>query len=226
LTEDLIDYIEAPMPYIIGIPRIIWKIIKQDESKIKQINSEAAIFDLNKNKIKFQEIVPDFPIKEIQPIITILQEINTKRMGFCQKNLNEQTDFWQIYSLKLKENFFILYIKLLNGYLKFFTKNNENNLIFDYQKYEGSLEINKKPFLTQFIKTHNFTNFIEKTAESVQQKNEISFFVEGEKIYQNSGEKALDVEISKISQRLLYNYKNVFFEGIFYMKKAYNCKII
>jgi len=58
----MIDYIDAPLPYIIGIPRCIWE--KVTQARIKSLPPDVAIYDIDKKKLIHKEKLPDLP-KEI-----------------------------------------------------------------------------------------------------------------------------------------------------------------
>ncbi len=227
LTMELIEYIEAPMPYIVGVPRFIWKEVKKIKPKAV-LSQEAAIFDLNKGKLTFSDTVPDLPLKDSQPVYKALQEIaeTGKTLQFSHKLHAEHekmvTEYWTVSSLKVKEAFFMMFVKLMGDYLRFFDFGSPGSDTpkFDFENYVNSLDPIRRPFVTALSRTQNFASFIEKTqACCTASRNEVSFFVEGSKVYAAKGEKTLEGEIRKIFDKLFRNYRNVYPNFFFFAAK-------
>ena len=73
LSYSMLDYIDAPMPFIMGVPRSIWKDIKRQRSD--NIPSDIIIFDLDKNKLTCNEQVPDLPPKAAESVYATMLSI-------------------------------------------------------------------------------------------------------------------------------------------------------
>lgn len=73
LTSAMIDYIDAPMPYIVGIPRDIWN--KAKAKKVKTLTSDVAIFDIDEKKLQYKESLPDVPKEVIKVVYEAMQNI-------------------------------------------------------------------------------------------------------------------------------------------------------
>lgn len=73
LSESMIDYIDAPMPYILGVPRTVWKEIKKQKGD--SIPADVVIFDVDKNKLTCSENLPDLPPKAEESVYNSLLSI-------------------------------------------------------------------------------------------------------------------------------------------------------
>jgi len=75
----MIDYIDAPVPYIIGVPRDAWKQVKK--IKEKTLASDVAIYDIDKKKLKYEDALPSLPENDIKNVydtmLNILKNKNT-----------------------------------------------------------------------------------------------------------------------------------------------------
>ena len=107
-----------------------------------------------------------------------------------------------------------MFIKMIGNYLQFFRNSTEPDTsknIFNFSAYLDSIDSSRLPFMRDLIKTQNFASFVEKTYKCAEERNEMSFFIQGVRLQETKGEKALESEIKKVSDRLVYNYKNVLF---------------
>lgn len=92
LSESMVEYIDAPMPYIIGVPRAIWKDIKKQRGDT--IPTDLVIFDVDKNKLKCNEQIPDLPPKAAESVYaTLLSIVDEKeRIVASYKNSVERNE--------------------------------------------------------------------------------------------------------------------------------------
>ena len=200
------------MPYIIGIPRFLWKELKKIKSKA-EILKETAVIDIAKEKLEFSGKLPDLPLQDFEPIYRCFQEIIEKKMmlQFSKKSSNNdtssQSEYWELSSFELRKAFFMAYIKLMGDYLRFFDKDGKD---FDYDGYLESVHYKKKSFFKEFIKTQNFISLVEKTSDCLKKGNKDFFFIKGIELYTTKGKVALEIELKKIFDHILYNHKNVF----------------
>ena len=202
LTMEIIEYIDAPMPYIMGIPRYLWKEIKKIRSK-DDIARETAIFDINKEKYLFLGEVPSWSMQDFEPVHDCVQEIIEKKMKMQFLGKDSGEDYWMTFSLELRKAFFLSYIRLIGNHLRFF-----KDEVFHYEEYINSMQGNKKKFMEEFVKTQNFVSFIECTVNCLKERNDLYFFLEGIKLYE---EAALEDEIDKVIKFIQENHKNVSF---------------
>lgn len=72
----MIDYIDAPMPFIIGVPREIWKKLKKERSTdLSWIPTDVSILDIDKGSFKMQDTLPDLPASPIENAYNSLLEV-------------------------------------------------------------------------------------------------------------------------------------------------------
>lgn len=114
-------------------------------------------------------------------------------------------------SLRIKCAFFMMYIRLLGNYLPFFGPSSSafDKASFDTKSYLSSLDASRRTFVTELARTQNFSAFIERTCNCFKERNEVGFFIEGTKLAASKGEKALENEVQKVSDRILQTYKAV-----------------
>lgn len=85
LTKRLIDYVDAPMPYIIGIPRNLWKEIKKQRKAEDWLN-DITIFDMDKKRLKTKEKLPDIPENYSRQLLQTLQQIMENKKNIQEPN--------------------------------------------------------------------------------------------------------------------------------------------
>lgn len=208
LSEELVEYIDAPMPYIVGVPRAIWREIKQMQNR-EEILREVAVFDLDKGEFASSAAIPEWPPKDAEPVYRRIQEILAAEaeLHFAPGKVAESGELLKresVSTLKLKEAFFLMYVRILGKYLNYFEGGR-----FDCEEYLKSVELHRRAFVKELVKTQCFKHFIEKSLSCLQQRNDLDYFIEGVKVVAKKGEKALENETAKIADRMLYNYDNV-----------------
>ena len=70
------DYIGAPMPFIMGVPKRMWKTIKDQPESIP---SDVIVFNIDKNKMVCNEKVPDLPPKAAESVYSTMLGIIDER---------------------------------------------------------------------------------------------------------------------------------------------------
>ena len=55
----MLEYIDAPIPYIVGISRSVWK--EMDKAKKQALEQEIIIYDIDKKKLKCCHPLPTLP---------------------------------------------------------------------------------------------------------------------------------------------------------------------
>ena len=72
----MIDYLDAPIPYIVGIPRHVWNKVKDD--KELTFDSDVVIYDIDNHKFLRCEALPeirkDIVIRPIKTMLDIIQK--------------------------------------------------------------------------------------------------------------------------------------------------------
>ena len=78
----MIDYLDAPMPYIIGIQRDVWNKIKGKKQKV--LTSDVAIYDIDQKKLIHNESLPEIPNYLLIDVYNTMKRIITegKRKDF------------------------------------------------------------------------------------------------------------------------------------------------
>eukprot|EP00826_Nyctotherus_ovalis_P014704 TRINITY_DN14116_c0_g2_i11.p5 TRINITY_DN14116_c0_g2~~TRINITY_DN14116_c0_g2_i11.p5 ORF type:complete len:110 (+),score=40.61 TRINITY_DN14116_c0_g2_i11:1124-1453(+) len=97
------------MPYIMGLPRFLWRELKKIRTK-PEIIREAAILDINKEKCMFGARLPGWAMEDFEPAYRCMQEIMERRMEFAVK---EEED-WMTFSLEMRRAFFLSYIRTVS----------------------------------------------------------------------------------------------------------------
>lgn len=59
LIPSMVEYLEAPFPYIVGVPRDLWKYIY--EQKWDVLGEEVVAFDIDNHRVFNKEELPEFP---------------------------------------------------------------------------------------------------------------------------------------------------------------------
>jgi len=73
LTPAMIDYIDTPIPYIIGMPRNVWKQIPK--KKKESLKLEVIIYDIDKSKLKSCIPLPSFSEDSVKHIHEVMFSI-------------------------------------------------------------------------------------------------------------------------------------------------------
>ena len=71
MIPSMVEYLEAPFPYIIGVPRDLWKMIYEQKWDI--LGEEVVAFDIDNNRVYEKEELPEFPQPYTQLLIKQLE---------------------------------------------------------------------------------------------------------------------------------------------------------
>ena len=159
LTELMVDYLDAPLPYIIGINRNLWEGIKTNGKLITE--DTISVFDINKNQ--FENIDMSVP-KLSQEIIKNYNEIYKILKDSYKDDITWLKQSYEVKRLLLKTN-----LKLIGNFSKYFRRTtdysckNERKLnkIFNVENYLNDLPKDSLPFIRELTKTDCFMEFIE-----------------------------------------------------------------
>lgn len=72
LTSAMADYIDAPVPYVVGVSREIWNSVKSKESVLAP---EMAVYDMDERKLSTNEPLPAFPEELVASIHELVAQI-------------------------------------------------------------------------------------------------------------------------------------------------------
>jgi len=172
------EYIDAPMPFIIGIKRSIWKKIHGDKRKADYIEKDIAIIDLDKGILKcdFSKL-PSFPPKILEiaytELISIL-DINYENNDNSQTE-NENDDIWLKKTVQIKQIILKFILSLLGNFRKFYLdiacspkqydspKSPPNPTYFyAFDAYIANMNHDSRCFMKEFVRSQAFMLFIEK----------------------------------------------------------------
>eukprot|EP00826_Nyctotherus_ovalis_P065065 TRINITY_DN9555_c0_g1_i1.p1 TRINITY_DN9555_c0_g1~~TRINITY_DN9555_c0_g1_i1.p1 ORF type:complete len:375 (+),score=72.05 TRINITY_DN9555_c0_g1_i1:544-1668(+) len=114
--------------------------------------------------------------------------------------------------MKLKESLYIMYLELMGDFMRFFRADAQQpfvaNNVFNTKEYLESIDEERKEFMKEFVNTQNFSGFIETAYKARSEVNEVSYFIEGAKILQNSGKPSLILHCNQLLDRALTSYNN------------------
>lgn len=118
-------------------------------------------------------------------------------------------------TLKLKQAFVKMFFYLVNNYLacykiegSFSESGNLAEAMFNFEYYLSLVDDESRPFMTEFCKTHNFCNFIERSCRA-NKEHDLYFFKEGIKLCSEKREKVLAAQMRAVEEQTLQNYKDV-----------------
>eukprot|EP00124_Ichthyophonus_hoferi_P003956 Ihof_evm2s386 gene=Ihof_evmTU2s386 len=145
LPSHLIDYITAPMPYLVGVHRSQWKVI--DSLPLE----EVVVVDLDSGVVhNWTNDLESFPVDVTAALIAQLKRSNTR----LDDNLAR---IFLDLSLYLFGNYreFILPNKKQHG------KGKDTLLVFDTKSFIASRDVELQPFLQSFCEQQMFHQFLD-----------------------------------------------------------------
>ena len=148
----MIDYLDSPVPYIIGINRKLWKEMKL---KRKLISKDVAIFDVDKRVFKNVDTgLLELPKKILETAYNEIIEI-----------LHKPIDAWIKKTAEVRMSFLKLNLKLIANFRKYYLDNNKDkgkfDSIFNMKEFLNNSEPESTDFLKEFAKSECFILFIE-----------------------------------------------------------------
>ena len=121
------EFIEAPVPYIIGVSKKVWSetcLVKVDE-----LASDVIIFDVDNDQARIKEDMPPLPEPCAEMLIKTLKGIVDSRESELKKlrsmNRREREEriqeiYWAHTTLRVKQIFLNFFLFAINNYLEFF----------------------------------------------------------------------------------------------------------
>lgn len=149
LTPKLVDCLEAPFPYIIGISRKVW----EDHCQMREYPDDIIIYDIDQDNMlnKVKEEIPPLPQPQASVLQRTLKELLDMKERFTetlQEQLPKQISkdkieefYWAYAQLKVKQRFFNFFLLTINNYIGCFKNLDE----------EGNLSPNKKDKKCKYI---------------------------------------------------------------------------
>jgi hypothetical protein len=161
----MIDYLDAPIPYIMGMQRSLWEEVKLTN---KSILNEVTVFDVDRNVFEvIDSSFPDFPQKLMR---TACNEIT----NVLNSTREEQIELaWAKKTVKLRLSILKFYFRLLGNFTKFYKESHkqkgslshrtERNLseIFDTLSYLKNIGKDSFMYMKEFSKSECFIAFTE-----------------------------------------------------------------
>ncbi|CAI2364368.1 unnamed protein product [Moneuplotes crassus] len=176
LSEATFDYLDAPMPYIMGISEENWEEIKAQ--RWDSLEDDIFIVNIETNKITVKEPLPPLP-PTFSDVLEKTLEGHLSKFNSVDRSSNESDkdfeDFWVKASLTIKQEFLYFIIFLMNDFVQCYKSHNkhlqqegeEMNSIRDIFVYEDYLKSVHKSsdfspeFTSKFIHTQLFTLLVE-----------------------------------------------------------------
>lgn len=69
----MIDYIDAPVPFIVGVPKDVWNTMIKEKSK--SFATDVAFYDVDNGRLVCNERLPDLPEDAIKNVYNAMMNI-------------------------------------------------------------------------------------------------------------------------------------------------------
>eukprot|EP00347_Sterkiella_histriomuscorum_P017091 403350703 len=252
LTPKLVECLEAPFPYIIGVSRKVW----DDWCVMREFPDEIIIFDIDNQKLlnQVREELPPLP----QPQASVLQrslkdmlDIKERFIETIQENATKKVAkdkmeeyYWAYAQIRVKQSFFNFFLLTINNYIGYFKNLDEegnlspnkkdkqfydklsSNDVFDFDNYLNQFEGGNKEFMEKFVKTQSFHNFIEETYKNTTPQSVIGFFQTNLEVMIDYSFKKLKKEQNKLLDKTFFNLQNPVKFNIGHMYRQYKKQLI
>lgn len=127
LSEATFDYLDAPMPYIMGISEENWEEIKAQ--RWDSLEDDIFIVNIETNKITVKEPLPPLP-PTFSDVLEKTLEGHLSRFNSVDRSSNESDkdfeDFWVKASLTIKQEFLYFIIFLMNDFVQCYKTHNKH----------------------------------------------------------------------------------------------------
>ncbi len=202
----MLDYIDAPMPYIIGIRRELWKTAR----RTKTLPPDVSVFDLDKDAFECHESLPEFPHDlSSHAYIDLAQSVKVRADTGSEEDDEES---WVRSGIVLKLAAAKFLAELLGGELMRFyrgaaQRRDSPRNVFGYEEYceKGT------PFVKELGKTQGFMVFVERANRARRDRNDLFSFVMCLETLAAGGEKGLAEHLAVVQQSLFDVLKHVIF---------------
>lgn len=209
LNSSMMEYIDAPMPFVIGVHRDTWKKIKLKRGKdLTWVSPEITIFDIDKGQFIRKENIQNFPDAIVKSLRSNLQLVIKQSKGLPDTQLYE---FWAEGTLRVKSYFHVFYLNLIDFFPRFFIPDlkQQENKFFQTETYLESIKETHYPFMKEFTKTQSFACFIEKAYKAKKEKNDVLYFIENVELLKTLGEEAIITQLDHLCSKVMNRFKHV-----------------
>mmetsp|Transcript_40573 Transcript_40573/g.39112 ORF Transcript_40573/g.39112 Transcript_40573/m.39112 type:complete len:323 (+) Transcript_40573:611-1579(+) len=166
LMAEMIDYLDSPMPFIIGISSDLWH--KIYETKWHEISDDTIAFDIDTEVFKMKLNSIDCPEPQTSSLVKSLMETHERYNTYTVEECSD-TNFL----IQVKQSFYNYLLLVINDFRLHFKEEPEKgkvispriqlDKVFDFDQFlESQNEVNKV-FYQQFIETQMFNDFVERT---------------------------------------------------------------
>jgi hypothetical protein len=201
----MLEYIDAPMPYIIGVPRTTWMQTKNSRKDL--IPEGITIFDVDKNEfIARDKGSMQMPFNYTLPVSIALSSVKSVKY--------EGKNFWIAATLNIRQAFLKMYLTLMGDITQYFqiTKGSSyysSSNIFNSSKYIKSRDIRIQGIMRELTRTQHFNVFIEKVYKFYDsiETNEIELCLKG--MSMNSGTLNFDEYLKESIELVLQKLRHV-----------------
>ncbi len=80
LTSDLLGYLDAPLPFFLGIPPHTWKLVS--ERKDVPVPADLLVYDVDNRTFVHDIAMPAFPEPEATVLVDTLSQLLCKKEAF------------------------------------------------------------------------------------------------------------------------------------------------
>lgn len=219
----MVDFIDSPQPYIIGIELNLWKEIGKQVLQRDEIN----IFDYENGKFIKTETLHEIPQRlrhdlalQIDSSLTSYKNCNTNsvsKLPFSDKETKKQ-ECLMLVTLQLKKAIFNFMLALFKDYTECYHKTQDTpnessppynaSSIFNFEKYLNIFtDSDHHKFMKEIVNTQSFATLIEKSieqAEAYNEKSDLTIFIGYLRIKSND---LLIEEEDKMIHRAINSYQ-------------------
>jgi hypothetical protein len=84
LSPNLVDYLDAPFPFIVGVTKKLWTEICQN--RWERLDEDVVVFDLVSHSVQYKTAMPSTRLPEV---VTIIEQLEQKvsKLNELQKSL-------------------------------------------------------------------------------------------------------------------------------------------
>jgi len=128
LTPKLVDCLEAPFPYIIGVSRRIW----ENQCLMRELPDDIIVYDIDNQELlsTVREELPPLPEPQASVLLRSLKDLLDMKERFVEmlqenapKHINkDKIDefYWAYAQLRVKQSFFNFFLLTINNYIGYF----------------------------------------------------------------------------------------------------------
>lgn len=148
MTQEMVEYVDIPMAYLIGMGRELWS-RKRVQEKI--VAGDVVVFDVDNGQFgKCADDGPAFPPAALKELHAAAQAIQEERDSVGK-------------TMKLKSAILKLYLDIMGNFSDYYEQNATASHCFKTEEYLNNLKPEAYPFMKEFVRTNLFLEFAEKT---------------------------------------------------------------